>query len=231
MCGQLQFKVLFVTTTIKKVKKAIKIIENTLPKQKALLIDNSDTNDLQEITKTFEKIYKKTIVQIAPVINQVASFVPRRRERVLHVGLFGYSRGVDGVKLPRAIGFTAALYSIGVPPELISTGRGIREIKKLGKLEILEKYYLNIKSDLLRSGKFLNKKVLAQLAEDSSAWKDVQEDVLEIENYLGQKLGPKTDYQREHAKRVEEIYENLSLNSNKVTELIRQAAILRRSLG
>lgn len=65
-------------------------------------------------------------IKIAPIINEVAHFLPKRCERVLHVGLFGYSRGVGKVKLPRAIGFTAALYSLGVPPELIATGRGIK---------------------------------------------------------------------------------------------------------
>ena len=43
----------------------------------------------------------------------------------MHVGLFGYGRslgGVGGVTLPRAIGFTASLYSIGVPPELLGLG-------------------------------------------------------------------------------------------------------------
>ena len=40
----------------------------------------------------------------------------------MHVGLFGYGRTLDGVggtTLPRAIGFAASLYSIGVPPDLL----------------------------------------------------------------------------------------------------------------
>lgn len=63
--------------------------------------------------------YAKQIALLAPIINRVARYVPARRKRKLHVGLFGYSRGAGEVKLPRAITFCAALYSIGIPPEML----------------------------------------------------------------------------------------------------------------
>ena len=37
----------------------------------------------------------------------------------MHIGLFGYSREIGSVRLPRAINFTAALYSVGIPPEIL----------------------------------------------------------------------------------------------------------------
>ena len=49
---------------------------------------------------------------------QFAKYVPKRRERKLHIGLFGYSRSLNGSILPRAIPFCCALYSIGLPPEI-----------------------------------------------------------------------------------------------------------------
>ena len=66
--------------------------------------------------------YQERVVQLASVIGAASAHVPRRRERKMHVGLFGYGRSLDGVggaTLPRAIGFAASLYSIGVPPDLL----------------------------------------------------------------------------------------------------------------
>ena len=66
--------------------------------------------------------YQERVVQLSSVIAAASAHVPRRRERKMHVGLFGYGRTLDGVggtTLPRAIGFAASLYSIGVPPDLL----------------------------------------------------------------------------------------------------------------
>jgi len=67
----------------------------------------------------YTKAYKEQVMALAPIINKVAKFIPKRRDRKLHTGLFGYARSLDGVTLPRAITFTASLYSVGVPPELL----------------------------------------------------------------------------------------------------------------
>ena len=52
--------------------------------------------------------YQSLVQDLTGVITTVSAHVPRRRERKMHVGLFGYGRslgGVGGVTLPRAIGF------------------------------------------------------------------------------------------------------------------------------
>lgn len=65
------------------------------------------------------QIYQENVARIAPVVNEFSSYVPRRRMRKLHVGLFGYARKTGKVTLPRAITYVAACYSLGLPPELI----------------------------------------------------------------------------------------------------------------
>lgn len=63
--------------------------------------------------------YSDQIGVVASTVNRIADFVPGRRARRLHVGLFGYSREVGENALPRAITYTAALYSVGLPPEML----------------------------------------------------------------------------------------------------------------
>ena len=212
------------------VKEAIQMLEALLPKGKAKTVSTEDEKALRQLISTFEKEYKKSVEPLAPIINDVAKLLPKRRERVQHVGLFGYSRGVGKVKLPRAIGFTAAMYSLGLPPEIIGTGRGLREAKKKGLLPILEQYYLNIRKDLLRAGRYVNKELLAKRAKESATWADLQKDVQAIEEYLGKPLEPKTGEELEHVVLTKVIANRLSDNLS-VSEFIEEAARMRKSMG
>jgi phosphoenolpyruvate carboxylase len=213
-----------------KVIGAIQQLESQLPKGQAVEISDKQEGKLREVITPFEKFYQQTIEEIAPIINKIASMLPKRRERVQHIGLFGYSRGVGKVKLPRAIGFTGALYSLGVPPELIGTGRGLKRVKDLGLIEYLEKYYLNLRQDLIRSGYFLNKDNLSKLSELNPIWNEVVKDVKYIEEFLGMELGPQTPEQMEHKKLTDKIYKMLATARDLNRELSR-AAVLRKSLG
>ena len=210
--------------------KAIKALEKGLPKGQAPDILPADEAKLIKAIKPFETYYRKTVEKIAPVINGLAKQLPKRRERVQHIGLFGYSRGLGKVSLPRAISFTAALYSLGVPPELIGTGRGLAAARKAGYLPLIEKYYINLKHDLYFAGKFLYKPGLINLAKKSAAWKDVLKDVEEIEKYLGHPLGAKYLNEQEHQLISAKIHKQLK-NGKHLAALIEQAAILRHSMG
>lgn len=190
----------------------------------------SEEKKLRELVPIFEKSYRQTIKRIAPLINKVAAELPKRRERIQHIGLFGYSRSVGQVKLPRAIGFTGALYSLGIPPEIIGTGRGLKYARETGKEALLEKYYIGLKRELKRAGGFLCKEGLANLARKSEDWQGVLEDVRQIENYLGQELGPVTPEEMEHAKIVRELHKK-SETGESFAKLLPALAILRKSLG
>lgn len=216
--------------SIEKVKKAIVILENELPRHEAQEVSVVDEKRLLKIISKSETIYKQTVEQIAPFINTLSTSIPQRRERFLHVGLFGYSRGEGKVRLPRAIGFTACLYSLGIPPELIATGRTLAYVREHHLLFLLEKYYKNLRKNLLRSGAFLNKQNLQALQKASPVWWKITEDVLEIETYLGQELGPKTQEEKRHKLVTTLILKHIR-NKKKLPVLIQQAGILRKSLG
>ncbi len=111
-----------------------------LPRQSAQVIEEPRCFEIME---KYTRAYQEAVLDLAGVINNVAAYVPRRRKRKLHVGLFGYSRNVNGVSLPRAISFTAALYSIGLPPELL----GLSALNH-DDIRFLRQVYLNFDADL-----------------------------------------------------------------------------------
>ncbi|HXS14849.1 MAG TPA: phosphoenolpyruvate carboxylase, partial [Candidatus Saccharimonadales bacterium] len=215
---------------LEKVQSAVAFLEKNLSEAEAVTIDKTEEKKLLYIISEAEKRYKEIIEQIAPIVNVIASSIPQRRERFLHIGLFGYSRGEGKVKLPRAISFTCALYSLGIPPEFIGTGQAIQYAKKHNLLQLLETYYVNMKKDLVEAGRFLNKSNLEKLARNSSAWKAVGESIRLIEEYTSQKLGPQTPQEKRHADFTKKILVGLSKKES-VSQYIKQAAIIRKSLG
>lgn len=104
-----------------------------------------------EIIGKYCKEYQKQIAELAPLINRMARHVPGRRKRKLHIGLFGYSRNLGGITLPRAITFVAALYSIGLPPEIL----GLNALDE-DDIRYVKNVYLNFDGDLGDSVKYLN---------------------------------------------------------------------------
>ena len=137
--------------------------------------------------------------------------------------------GIGKIKLPRAIPLTGSLYSIGMPPELIGTGRGLKYLN-IKQLKLLEKYYINLKSDLLKAGGFLNKNVLENLSKNTKFGSGIISDVQAIEEYLGVELSPLSKEEKLHQAISEKIYKNIKRNKP-LTGLIEKAAVLRKSMG
>lgn len=129
------------------VKEAIK----KLRERKIELPQKIDEGKCLKIAEKYSGEYVKQIIRLAPVINRVAKYIPRRRKRKLHIGLFGYSRSIGEITLPRAITFTAALYSIGLPPEILGL-----DALETDELRFIREVYVNFEDDLRDALKYLN---------------------------------------------------------------------------
>ncbi len=169
----------------------------------------------QIVDKTTEE-YQANVRRLVDAIRTVSPHVPRRRERNLHVGLFGYGRtlgGVGGVTLPRAISFTASLYSIGVPPELL----GMASLDK-DDLAYVREVYPSLDGDLRAALRFANER--------------------NVRDLLGE---PYLDLVGQFTDELDRVHEGLtsaiwaSLNSDHtnvhIGHFIEEAAHLRRFLG
>ena len=216
------------------VKRALAVIRAEAPQRDVQRVPEEDRRKLRELSAAFQTFWKPTIESLAPVINRIAAFVPARRERLLHIGLFGYSRGVGAVKLPRAITFTAAFYSLGVPPELIATGRGLKAAREQKLLPLIETYYPALREDLKHAGKFLNRENLDLLARRYDAFEGVKEDIQAIEEILGLRLGPEKPHHIIHRNITSTIFHRLhapTQDAAAITADIVEAGKVRCSLG
>ena len=94
---------------------------------------------------------RKQVKLLADFVNNISPYVPSRRKRKLHIGLYGYSRSIGDLKLPRAITFCAALYSYGLPPEII----GLNALDEKD-IDYIKDVYANFDNDLGDSLQYLN---------------------------------------------------------------------------
>lgn len=135
--------------------RAIETIQGT-PRRDPLSV-GPERRVLDLINRT-SACYQRQVRALAPLVNAVAPAVPRRRMRKLHIGLFGYSRSIGGVSLPRAIPFCAALYSLGLPPELLG-------LSCLGQedLAVVKEIYPGFEADLQDALRYLNDEVYTLL--------------------------------------------------------------------
>lgn len=215
---------------LKEVKKALAYIKKHLADTKPLWFDNEEFGHLRKANDILKPFYRSTVEAFAGLVNDMARFVPARRERMQHTGLFGYSRGVGKVSLPRAIKFTASCYSLGIPPEFIGTGRGLKKIKKEGLLPLVEKHFFTMRSELAHAGKFLNLENLEHFAKTNAWARDILEDVKLCGEILKLPLGPQKDRHFLHRNLTSNIVFKHKSGSDFTDDLL-EAAILRKSLG
>ncbi len=97
-----------------------------------------------DIIERYSAEYARQLRPLAEIINKTSAFVPQRRRRKLHIGLFGYSRKMGEIKLPRAITFTCAMYSLGIPPEILGLN-----VLTADDWKFVESVYPNARFDLI----------------------------------------------------------------------------------
>jgi len=156
--------------------------------------------------------------------------------------LFGYSRQMGSTKLPRAIEFTAVMYSLGLPPELIGTSVSVSLSEEDWRL--VDEYYVNWREDIqCASGYFcwqnLNylmgeREVVRKITKKfglKEAIPEIMKDLQLLEENLGMKLGPHNLDQRKHENIANNILISLVGDYRETVGYILEAGRIRRSLG
>lgn len=231
--------------TIEEVKKTVKILNEKLPCGESAVIDSHEDKVLRKIIVKFMRKYQRIVEDMAPLIKGVASFVPQRRARKLHIGLFGYSRNVGTALLPRAIPFAAALYSLGVPPEYI----GFEAFQNLTEEEwdVLKTHYVNLKHDLEKVAGYLSwqninmleemhKQAAKKVGTDPQKLKSTISTILKnlkvIKENFGVKLGPKNLTQRKYENIINNFLISYVEEDRKAAQIsFLEAAKIRKCLG
>jgi len=230
---------------LEEVRAAVKILNDRLPNGASEIISANEATVLLSIIGKCRSKYQRIVEGISPLINSIAAYVPKRRARKLHIGLFGYSRNVGGIILPRAIPFAAAFYSLGIPPECI--GASVLEDFNDSEYEVFMKYYKNIKSDFEFVGGYLswqNVNMLLDMYQDFASRVPMNKENLKhsltlimadfkaIEEKLSIHLGSRTLSHRKHENLVSNFLISYYEKEDKDAKIsLLEAASIRKGLG
>jgi phosphoenolpyruvate carboxylase len=171
-----------------------------------------DVQRAKAIIQRYSAAYQHQLVELAPHINRMAKYIPARRARKLHVGLFGYSRAIGKVSLPRAISFTCALYTLGLPPELIAF-----EELSTDDLVFMQEVYPSFQAKL----------------QDTLSYTDLEGPLMTDSLRAAlEKSGLQWTVNEEHLAIVQRIRSDLEKgDSSHITDMLVRAALIRRFLG
>jgi len=215
----------------------------------------------------FAKNYLQTISTILPLVIKISDLIPKQRDRLARKSEVGYARQLpqtelladfmtnkevaDGLRktklgeyeLPRAISFTASLYTVGLPPELIGTGRAIKEINKLyGKqgADIIAKHYPSLKADISEALQYTKLRIAASFF-PSSFMKHIEKDIEILTDYLDIEVKEQNSFYFTVMETLKPMLKQLvsgsyvlseeGLEKKLVTELVLKLGKLRKALG
>jgi len=194
------------------VKSAISKLNRILPKSIASGYTHDDLGKMLSIENIFTKHYRATMSKF-PALSLPVQLKVSKLNRV-----------------PKSLENSFSLYSLGIPPEFIGTGRAILECVKEGYIKDLEIFYPTIKQELLVAGALLNKENLGFLGKSSPVWKDVLTDVNLVQDYVSSELGPDSSESFMHRNHTSNVFHMMSAGKDCSKDLL-AAAALRHSLG
>lgn len=194
----------------KQVVNAVDELNNTKRKEPIIV----DENRCIEIINKISEEYRKQIKLLLPTIQELSVYVPQRRKRKMHIGLYRYSRQMEGMQLPRAIPFCAVLYSIGIVPDVI----GLNALSQ-DDIDYLHEIYPNFEEDYKTALKYFNPENFEKFPELKR----------KIEGFI-KNIGFEPN--EEHRKVSSQFMENISKrNFRKAEENMLEMATLRKFLG
>ncbi|MFC1741588.1 phosphoenolpyruvate carboxylase [Nanoarchaeota archaeon] len=197
---------------LEQAKLSITSLNRALPRNKSTTFSQDDTKQLITIERIFAKHYNEALKQL-PNLDDI----PKHMANI--------NKTVD----PR-LKQTFSLYSLGIPPELLGTGSAVLECIKEGLVKDLERFYPNIKQDLITAASLLNKENLNFLAKTHKGWKQIQNDIGLTEDYADASLGPNSTETFLHRNHTSNIF-HLRSTKQDFSRDLQQAARLRHCLG
>jgi len=150
---------------------------------KPLEYSEDEIRNMKHSVFIFAKNYLIELSEIQDIVQKISDYIPRQRERLLDFEEVSYYREIRNVKNilnlcedktlrrhlvdfmerafkkpPRWFKFVASLYTCGLPPELLGTGKALKEIEEtLGSGwvdKLVEEIYPSIKEDLKFASRF-----------------------------------------------------------------------------
>jgi phosphoenolpyruvate carboxylase len=171
---------------IDETKKFISDLKIKLRRESKTVLDNKQTERIKDLICIFSAGYCQEFGKIAGVASKISDLLPKQRDRLTRKSSYGYARAssspdelvkftknhniielLRSVKtksfelLPRAITFTGAMYSIGLPPEFLGLGQGLDNAKKIFSKDVVEELtelYVGLRDDLKFAARYLNLK-------------------------------------------------------------------------